>query len=492
MMTRLDEMRCALGATAIVSFLLGQSSCFASSVLETVGAPGTGNGFSARVMSRGTEVTYFNPALLPDATTDLSFGVLVLGDWGHIHLEPRSAGVDVPDSVYSADLVQSAGAGRQLWPQSTSRLLHPRVDTVTRDVTPYVAMGMVRPLMSQALLFGFYALIPTAGFLHQDSFFSDEREQYFSNQLHSELLGDRLKVSTLAASLGGRILPELSWGAGIDIGMATSTQMQVYVPNAADQRTLLMVPQIETHIATAPYLGLALRPWKHWLVTATLHAPKSWDTSGQNRVRFWDYTYPAGQTAVVQSYELTQGAEPLRLGLGIGTSGKRGKLGWEIGLSGVWTQWSQYRDRHGEHPVDTWRNTVTFGLGWALDCAHRRFMGELGVAPSPVPNQIGRTNYVDSTRWGTSIGVEYPFSFRESDYALGLYLQGQFMLPRSVQKRNDTADPVVDELPDGAVDRVHGLPLAGAQGLQTNNPGYPGYTSWGTILGAAMVLKVLR
>jgi hypothetical protein len=459
-------------------------------VIETIGAPGAGNGFSARVLSRGAELTYFNPSLLPDAPANLSFGVLVLGSSGNIHLAPRPAGANVPDSVYNADLVKVPG--QQMWPQPTSQLLHPRTDTTVSDTTPYVALGLVHPLVNGTLVFGFYALIPTAGFLQQDSFFSDEREQYFSNQLHFELLGDRLKVPTLAASLGWRITRQLSVGAGIDIGMATRTQMQVYIPNAADQSTLLITPRIDTNLALAPYLAVALRPWERWLVTATLHAPQSWDTSGENRLRYWDYTYPSGQTAVVQSYELTQGSEPVRVGLGVATDGALGTTRWQMGVQGVWTQWSQYRDRHGESPLDTWHDTVTVGIGWALERAHRRFMAELGVAPSPVPAQTGRTNYVDNTRSGASIGVEWPFSYIKTDYSLSLFLQGQFMLPRSVEKRSDAAHPVVDELPDGAVDRVTGMPLPGAKGLQTNNPGYPGYTSSGTMLGVSMVLKVLR
>ena len=195
---------------------------------------------------------------------------------------------------------------------------------------------------------------------------------------------------------------------------------------------------------------------------------------------------------MVQNYTLTQGAEPLRVGLGTRFNGKRASLAWELGISGVWTQWSQYRDRHGERPLDTWHDTVTVGLGWALERSHRRFLAELGVAPSPVPKQVGRTNYVDNTRLAASSGIEVPVSINHADYAAGLYVQGQFMLPQSVTKRSDAAHPVLDEVPDAAVDLVHGQPLPGASGLQTNNPGYPGYTSCGTILGVALVLKALR
>jgi hypothetical protein len=92
----------------------------------------------------------------------------------------------------------------------------------------------------------------------------DEREQYFSNKLHFELLGARLNVPALAASLGWRVLRQLSVGAGIDIGMATRTQMQVYILSAADPSTLLIAPRIDTSIALAPHLGVTLHPWERW------------------------------------------------------------------------------------------------------------------------------------------------------------------------------------------------------------------------------------
>jgi long-chain fatty acid transport protein len=464
----------------------------ASSVLETVGAPGIGNGFTARTLSRGTNVTYFNPALLPDVPSDLDFGLLVVRTWERISLWPRQTNVDVPDSVYDADLANPS-TSRLLWPQPTSKLLHQRRNTVTDDVTAYASLGIARPLAGKYLVFGFYALLPTSGFLHQDSFFSDEREQYFKNQLHHELLGDRLKVSSLAFAFGGRVYPWLSWGMGVDIGMATRTRMQVYVPDAADQSNILMTPDIETHVALAPYVGIALRPWPKWLVTVTAHAPKSWDTSGDNRVRFWDYPYSAGQTAVSQSYVLTQGSEPTRVGLGVATSGDITGVGtWEIGAQGVFTRWSQYVDRHAERPLDAWHDTVNIGLAGSLDWASRRIFAEVGFAPSPVPDQKGRTNYVDNTRLGASTGVEIPFTFWSGSFALALYVQGQFLPTRSVAKRSDAAHPVVDEVPDGAIDRQHALPLSGAAGLQTNNPGYPGYSSIGGIFGGGLVLKLLR
>ncbi len=480
-----------IGACTILLSTISPLTARASSVLETVGAPGVGNGFTARILAQGTESAYFNPSFLPDIRTDLSFGALAIGEWTHIQLMQRPSGVDVPIAAYDADLVHSQGSKSGFWPQPTSRLLHPREGTAVREITPYLSMGLVRPLFGKSLVFGFYGMVPAKGFLRQDSFFSDEREQYFSNQLHEELLGDRLRVATISAALGGRVLPGLSWGFGVDFGMATRTQMQVYVPDASDQRTLLMVPQIETKFAIAPYASILVRPHERVVFTTTVHMPKSWDTSGENRLRFWDYTYKNGETAVVQNYDLTQGSEPLRIGFGASTSGKHGRVDWNLGLQGVWTEWSHYKDRHTEVPTDTWKDTVNVGIGAALAWSRRSVLVELGVAPSPVPDQTGRSNYVDNTRLASSIGLELPLQYREANYSLGFYIQSQFLVPRSVSKSAAAAHPVVDEVPDDSVDRIHGRPLPGAAGLQTNNPGYPGYSSSGTLLGAALVLKAM-
>jgi long-chain fatty acid transport protein len=496
--TVVDTRNKAIGQGCLLSLLFGfsvlsgSSPCLASSVLETIGAPGSGNGFSSRVLPHGAEATYFNPSLLVDIAPQLAFGTLVVGESSRIQVSPRPTGVAVPDSVLDADLVGSAGSSLRFWPQPTSQLPNARRNTHTSHMSEYVAVGLVKPVWDQLLTVGLFLMVPTSGLLSHDSFFSDEREQYFSNQLHFELLGDRLKVPSLAAALALRATRRLSFGVGMDGGLAMRTQVQLYMPNAANQSTMLIAPQIDTRIAVAPYFAASWRPWDGGLVTTTLHLPKSWTTSGENRLRYWQYTYQAGQNAVVQRYELTQGSEPLRIGLGIGTSGRYGQKRWRIGLQGTWTQWSHYSDRHSETPLDTWQNTVTVGIGWSIDSARRCLFGEIGVAPSPVPDQVGRSNYVDNTRLGTSVGAEFPFSFAHVDYAVGIQLQGQFLVPRSVTKREDTAHPVVDELPDNAVDRLRGLPLAGATGLQTNNPGYPGYSSRGMLLGVSLVLKVLN
>jgi len=64
-------------------------------------------------------------------------------------------------------------------------------------------------------------------------------------------------------------------------------------------------------------------------------------------------------------------------------------------------------------------------------------------------------------------------------------------LPRQTLKQSPdgrTPELVLDEVPDDAV--ASGQPLAGREGLQTNNPGWPGYSVAGWILGAGVNLTL--
>jgi hypothetical protein len=107
-----------------------------------------------------------------------------------------------------------------------------------------------------------------------------------------------------------------------------------------------------------------------------------------------------------------------------------------------------------------------------------------------VPDQTGRSNYVDNSRIGVSFSFETPVSLFGAAFGVSAFLHGQVLLAREVQKSASARHPVVDELPDNAVDNVGGEPLEGAAGLQTNNPGYPGWKSDGWIVGAGFALRL--
>ena len=480
---------------------------FAAGPLETIGAPTSANALNARALARGPEAAFFNPALLPDAGPTTEAGFFLLFTHGDISLGERPAGSDVPESIYSAQLRDPDGTTRrlELRPMPTANLRVPRADTQERDAIAYATIGVVRRLYEEYLVLGFYALLPIRSFQEQKAFFADEREQYFENQLRYELLGDRMVLTTFAVALASRVTPWLSVGGGVDVTIGTVARTSVHVPDAGDQREVLISNDIKVESTFAPYFAIAARPLRWLRLTTTLHLPSSSETDGENRIRFWNYTYPEGEDAIRQSYQGSLGYEPLRFGVGAAVMGPPVEAPpgispanpprplpptWEGGARATVTRWSQYRDRHAERPLDTWSNTVSVGAGGAVVLGTRRVAADIAFTPTPVPEQAGRTNYVDNSRLGASLSVETPVTLLGADFGLAAFLQGQLLLARDTQKSADARNPVLDEVPDNAVDLVSGAPIEGAAGLQTNNPGYPGFQSAGWIAGAGFALRL--
>jgi long-chain fatty acid transport protein len=474
-------------AAALAVLLWAGGEARATSTMEIIGATTGGNQITARVLSHGSAATYFNPSLLPEATPKIEAGIFGLALQSNIHLQPRPAGVDVPSSIYTTN-----APGRSL---ATADLPNPRANTGDDNNVLYAAIGIVRPLAGKALVFGFHAFLPVRGFLDERGFFVDEREQYFSNQLHPELLGDRLSVSSITFALGSQLSDWISIGAGIDVAILTQSRVTVYVPDASDQSHVVLAPDIHTDSKFRPYFAATVHPNARSSVVATVHTAFSNDTQGQNDIRFWNYTYPAGQNSVPQIYTISQGNEPLRIALGGSFCGRRlddGRTPWEIGVQLLGERWSHYRDRQGASPLDTWNNTLSYAIGGGFLWRNRHVTADLGYIPSPVPDQTGRTNYVDNSRLVASAGIEGPVKFFGRELEAGVTIFGSYFLPREVSKDPGAAHPVVDEFTDNSTDLTTGLPAAGAAGLQTNNPGYPGWKSTGFMLGAGATFRIAR
>lgn len=479
----------------VATLLLANRGARATSTLEIIGAPTGGNPLTARVLSHSSAATYFNPALLPEATPKLEVGLYGLAVQGNIRLQARPYGVDVPTSVYTTNrpFDTTDVPPTPLRPLATADLPNLRRDTDESSNALYAAIGLVRPLAGKALVFGLHAFLPVRGFLDQKSFFVDEREQFFSNQLHFELLGDRLNVSSITFALGSMLSEWISIGAGIDIAILTESRAVVYVPEATDQSIALLAPDIHTNSKFKPYFAATVHPNARSSVIATVHLPFVNETSGQNDLRFWNK--PRNQNSVLQTYTISQGYEPLRIALGGSLAGQRcadGSVPWEIGIQLLGERWSQYRDRQGARPLDTWNDTLSVTVGGRFLWRDRYLTTDLGYVLSPVPDQTGRTNYVDNSRLVMSLGIEGSVKFLGRDLEAGLNLFGSYFLPREVTKDPFAQNPVIDEFPDDAMDLGYNVPAEGALGLQTNNPGYPGWKSTGYILGAGATFRIAR
>ena len=454
--------------------------------LELVGAVDSTNPYSARALSAGSGAAYFNPALLADSAEQAGLFCFYFHQQLDIGLQDRPAGADVSAAVYDARLLNPDGTTSRLpfRPLATADLINKRGSHDPDSGELYLGFGMTKQLVPGRLALGFYALVPATRFQSQDSFFSDERQQFFSNSLHFELLEDRTRMSLLSLGLGGRIAEWLSVGAGVTVANDARVRSELYVGDATYQETAEINTSTGLEVRFVPHFGLAAQPVEGLNLAATVHMPYSSDVVGESDVQFWDYPYSEGEQSLTQKFEFGHAYEPLRASL----SAAGRFAGITVAGSGTWTRWSKYRDRHGERPSAEWGDTVSGSVGIQAAAGRHSLGLDVRFEPSPVPDQTGRTNYVDNSRLGLAGGWELPFRLLSMGWKMGIQGQFHYLIGRSVDKAPGSPDPVFDEFPE-SVDVKSGLPIAAAEGLQTNNPGYPGFGSGGWMLGGGAWLK---
>lgn len=480
------------------SLALGLVACAtpaaASPLFDTVGGVAGLHPLVARAAPTGSEAAYFDPSALVGlahggGSTQVSF--VVVGESLSAAADPRPGGVDVPESVYDARAVGPGGATSRLAqrPLPTSRLERPGAGA-SRRARPFVSLGIVSELVEDRVALALHALLPVSTFQSQRPSFADEREQYFSNALRHELFGDRFDSPVFVLGLGVRATSWLELGAGVSTLTRARVASAVYIPDSADQQVALTNAGVDVSTTYAPHASVAVAPARGVRVAVSAYAPESQEVGGDTRIKFWSYPYPPGQSALAQTYAFSYGSLPLRTALAASVDlGRIGSLG-SLRAAGqaTFTQWSRYVDRHAERPVDAWHDTLAVAAGVDLEHGDWRFAGDAAWTPSPVPAQEGRSNYVDDDRVGAALTVAYRVRWGKREVVLSAGVTGQRLLPRHVRKSPGAADPVVDEFPD-SVDATSGAPIAASHGLQTNNPGYPGFSSEGWIWSSTVGVR---
>ncbi|MET0283763.1 MAG: hypothetical protein ABW352_04815, partial [Polyangiales bacterium] len=182
---------CVLGVASVAQ------PAHATPLFEMVGGFGGQGGLQARHAGPSAASAYFNPALLVDAPTGLSAGVLVINTEIGISVDPRPPGSDLPDNLsqsfrangtrlpsygIATDLLQN---GRPADGQNPETPARPRQRGGSGHGTnTYEAVGLVVSLFEKRLALGMYAMLPNVNFTQFSTHFSNEKEQYFSNSLH--------------------------------------------------------------------------------------------------------------------------------------------------------------------------------------------------------------------------------------------------------------------------------------------------------------------
>lgn len=493
----------AVGLAVIAS--LHARPAAASPVLDAIGSIGGNAGHQGVVSGPGAFSTYFNPALLTDADEDglVAFG-LVSEQMG-ITLDGRPGG-DVPLLVGERDLVLPDGtpipndsvptpwlrdgcapgteAGTCPAPGFAAR---PRQARGTGQKTrSYLALGMVKHLVRDRFSIGLYGLVPLGSLTTARGFYPDQREALFTNSLHSELYGDRLTALTLGAGASFKILPTLSLGAGLAISVANSAEANTYVRDSTDYDTLLLNNSVKTGANVSPTAGVRYAPLDAFRIGAAIHAPESFSIDTTIRA-----TLPSGTESGTTRRNVFHFL-PWRVAFGAEADAiRRGAYQLSVTASLTYAFWSAYEDRQGQRPSVygqdlAFSDTVRGAVGVRHKYKGARGFVDLMYAPSPVPEQVGRSNYVDNDRVGFLFGGDIELELGSTRIRPGFQAFTHRLVPRS--HRKDDAR-ITDELPDGAVFGATHDPVPGAAGLQTNNPGWPGFSSAGWIWGGAITLS---
>lgn len=494
----------ASALTFLLSATLAPRAATASPLFELAGGISQMSGLNARVTGAGAPSAYFNPALLPKSSQEFELGVVIISDQISMTLDGRPPGGRVPLVVGNRQINDGSGAPISNATVPTDWLengcsvaqcgeptfaARPRQAAGSSGQThPYVSVGLVSELIEDYLIVGLYGLVPAKDFTTANSFYNDEREQFFSNSLHPELYSDRLTATSLAFGAGSQIIDQLSIGLTFTLSLANTAVASSYVRDSVDYNQLFLVNDVRVQTAVAPHFGLLYEPIDRLDLAATVHSEQKFliDTTVGG-------TLPSGNESSGQ-FRAVHSFVPWTFGLGASFTAYEAPSS-DITLVGTATygRWSQYIDRHGQRPGEegdeyAWKDVIDGSIGVRYNRDLLRLMLDLTYHPTPVPLQTGRRNYVDNDRIGTAIGADYEFEVFDVRLRPGIELNAHRLLERYQQKRDSE---LVDELPDDSVSAVTGEPIPGRSGLQTNNPGWPGFASDGWILGGAVTLALV-
>ena len=473
----------------------------AAGPLNLVGYDPESAGVAGSDMAFGTSLSalHTNPALLPRVEDQFHVSFLYLSPNEHIALMPKPPGTDVPISIYDSNLGVTPGVQNRALP--TVALANPRGDTYVNGVQTQLGLGVASSFGLARLHFAALLHLPLSGqggAADITTHYDDEREAPFSNRLFFLRFGQWESIVSLLVGAGYQITDNLSIGVSGELAAAAVAQLAVYIPNASVQNYAQSNLDSQVSIRMRPIVGVDWTPTKWLALGVTFRDESYFSVNAQDDVQLWDSNQASTTKTIpqhtIQTIPIVFGWEPMEVSVGAGL--RAGRL--TMHLAATWQRWSTYQDNHAEHPEDLaafppspfpaptidssqfkFSDVVALQGGASFRVA-RPLTASVGAAwyPSPVPPQIGRTNFVDSSIFGVTVGQRLDFKVLKKRFALAAAVQVFWLLEQTTYKNPSM---IVDEFPDSARTLEGNKPMPEAQGLQTNNPGFPGYTASGTI-----------
>jgi hypothetical protein len=453
-------------------------------------------------LSFGTSmgVLHTNPALLAGARSQVGLNLLFNLPVLDVTLMEKDRYTNVPISIYDSTIGNVPGLQDRALP--TAELPTKSGNTEVRDFNAYLGLGIAHNFGIKNFQIGLLALLPISSWNSAEisTHYNDEREANFSNRLHFTRAGQWNRIAAAVAGAAYEPAPWFSFGVAGEVTLSTKLRLTLYIPDATVQDYSLSSARTEVASGVRPIAGVRFRPLD-WLAFGVVWRNESYvSVDGGGQLLLWNYHEPSPDKTIpkrtAQTFPLVLEYEPLEVAVGAGASFK----GFTTQAAVTWQQWSQYLDHHAQHPqsyaefppspfadpdngglikAEDYRFDNTFNFQWSGQYRYRPW-GEasLGVGwhPTPVPPQLGRTNYVDNDLLGISLGHKFDFEIARRSFTAALNFQVWTMFERTTHKDRDQ---VYDEFPDGARTLLANNPMSEAAGLQTNNLGYPGFEAGG-------------
>jgi long-chain fatty acid transport protein len=457
-----------------------EAACANPFDLFGAGSRASAMGGAMSTLSVDATSVYYNLAAMAYQDSNLAVGFVTGFDRLNIRLKDRPEGYDLPD------LGPNSGA------IPTAYRLRTRGDTDDIIDTYGIYMGAVGSFGLKFLRMGLLVYLPVSRVGLQQTHYPDEREQYFGNQLDFELLGSRQQQQVIMLGLAYQLTSWLSFGAGLSFLPSNDSLTKIYLDNPTDQSNIELTLDNNQAGRVAALVGLLFSPMKEMRLSLVYRGENyfSFSTINEIQIRGFqgdDTTFPVEQNlkAAVNytPHQFVAGAAYVNDGLSVG-------LDFEYAL------WSQYLN-HQSLRETGFHDAVTVRLGSEyIYSPTLKFRAGFGFVQTPVPEQTGRTNYVDNHRVMFSVGLGHPFTLFDLPFELSWYVQMHQLIARDTNKKAETAASctpnetlLCDELPDDTRDPATDQTIPAYRGLQTGNPGFPGFQSYGQLISAGFDLR---
>lgn len=441
------------------------------------GARATAMGGAQTAHADGAEALAYNPSQLATATQGLTFGTLATFGRARIVLKDRPEGYDVPDLGPPSRAVGDALVPRE------------RVSSDLEVPLAGIYVGVVSKIIFEGLHGGVMVFLPLPSPISLAAPFADEREKMFSNQLRFERLGEPSHRLDVQFGLGYQVTEWLSVGVGATYLPSIGVNTGIYLADSTDQANAELAADVTTNNAFGLLAGLTVKLPGDVAVGVAFRDSLAMRLTSDNEIQINGVT---GGEPIVQQARWTPVYTPARGSLGVAwTAGE-----WLFSGDLRYTFWSTYENGQGERA--NFNNVFSGALGtqWQYN-EHTALRLGLGWEPSPVPDQTGRTNYVDNDRLSVSLGAGHSFQVGEAKFDVAWALRLQGLVRREVNKARLDHYPscapgvteLCDEVPDDLIDPSTDRPFPEGRGLQTGNPGFPGWVSGGWLGSLGVELR---